>query len=35
MYDAKGGGYAVQSAAPIASGQLVISADANLSYEIK
>src|SRR5665648_164897 len=27
MYDAKGGGYAVQSAAPIASGQLLVSAD--------
>ena len=35
MYDAKGGGYAAQSAAPIASGQLVISAEANLSYELK
>ncbi len=35
MYDAKGGGYAMESAAPIASGQLVISAEANLSYEIK
>jgi len=35
MYDAKGGGYAVQSAAPIASGQLLVSADANLSYELK
>ena len=36
MYDAKGGGYAVaQSAAPIASGQLLVSATANLSYELK
>ena len=35
MYDAKGGGYAMESAAPIASGQLIIMAEANLSYEIK
>ncbi len=37
MYDAKGGGYAVaqSSAAPIASGQLLVSATANLSYELK
>jgi hypothetical protein len=35
MYDAKGGGYAAQSSAPIASGQLLVSAEANLSYELK
>jgi hypothetical protein len=35
MYDAKGGGYAAQSAAPIASGQLLVSAEASLSYELK
>ncbi|PKO17808.1 MAG: hypothetical protein CVU39_04815 [Chloroflexi bacterium HGW-Chloroflexi-10] len=36
MYDAKGGGYnADMSAAPIASGQLVITADANMTYQLK
>lgn len=36
VYDAKGGGYAMpQSAAPIASGQMVITADASLTYALK
>lgn len=36
VYDAKGGGYyAEASAAPIASGQMIISADANLVYSLK
>jgi uncharacterized protein YggE len=36
MYDAKGGGYATASSTtPISSGQLLITADANLSYELK
>jgi len=36
VYDAKGGGYSAQaSAAPIASGQMIISADANLVYGLK
>ncbi|MBW6473214.1 MAG: SIMPL domain-containing protein [Anaerolineaceae bacterium] len=35
-YDAKGGGYyAETSEAPIASGQMIISADANLVYSLK
>jgi len=36
VYDAKGGGYyAGISAAPISSGQMIISADANLVYSLK
>ncbi len=36
VYDAKGGGYYSEaSAAPIASGQMIISADANLVYSLK
>ena len=36
VYDAKGGGYFSEtSAAPIASGQMIISADANLVYSLK
>lgn len=36
VYDAKGGGYySDASAAPIASGQMIISADANLVYSLK
>ncbi|PKO04882.1 MAG: hypothetical protein CVU41_14870 [Chloroflexi bacterium HGW-Chloroflexi-3] len=36
VYDAKGGGYyAGFSAAPISSGQMIISADANLVYSLK
>ncbi len=36
MYEGKGGGYAADvSAAPIASGQLVITAEATLTYNIK
>jgi hypothetical protein len=36
MYDAKGGGYATASSTtPISSGQLLITADASLSYELK
>lgn len=36
VYDAKGGGYAMpQSAAPIAAGQMIITADASLTYALK
>ncbi|MBE0686490.1 MAG: SIMPL domain-containing protein [Anaerolineaceae bacterium] len=36
VYDAKGGGYSAGvSAAPISSGQMIISADANLVYGLK
>lgn len=36
MYDSKGGGYSTAlSSTPIASGQLLITADANLTYELK
>ncbi|HSM25344.1 MAG TPA: SIMPL domain-containing protein [Anaerolineaceae bacterium] len=36
VFDAKGGGYAMpQSAAPIAAGQMIITADANLVYTLK
>lgn len=36
IYEAKGGGFAAyDSAAPISSGQLLITAEANLTYEIK
>jgi uncharacterized protein YggE len=36
VYDAKGGGYYSEtSAAPIASGQMIISADASLVYSLK
>lgn len=36
VYNAKGGGYiAGDSAAPVSSGQMIITADANLVYELK
>jgi hypothetical protein len=36
VYDAKGGGYSTgMSAAPISSGQMIVSADANLVYSLK
>ena len=36
VYNAKGGGYiAADSAAPVSSGQMIITADANLVYELK
>lgn len=36
VYDAKGGGYsAMQSAAPISAGQMLITADASLVYSLK
>jgi len=36
VYNAKGGGYiAADQAAPISSGQMIITADANLVYELK
>ena len=36
VYDAKGGGYYAQtSSAPIASGQMIVTADANLVYNLK
>ena len=35
VYDAKGGAYAVQSSVPVSAGQLVITANANMTYEIK
>jgi len=36
VYNAKGGGYiAADSAAPISSGQMIVTADANLVYELK
>lgn len=34
-YDAKGGAMAVQMEVPIAAGQMVITADANITYSIK
>lgn len=36
VYNAKGGGYiAVDSAAPVSSGQMIVTADANLVYKLK
>lgn len=36
VYNAKGGGYvAMDSAAPISSGQMIVTADASLVYELK
>jgi uncharacterized protein len=35
MYDAKGGGMSAAANAPISAGQLVISASASMTYEIK
>jgi uncharacterized protein YggE len=35
VYDAKGGVYAMESSVPVSAGQLVITANANMTYEIK
>lgn len=35
IYDGKGGGFATEASAPISAGQLLITAEANITYKLK